>query len=191
MLLRGGEEVKLSKREGDIILLREDVIDEVGPDATRFTYLMQSVDTKLVFDLDVVVQRSMDNPVFYVQMAHARLAGIARNAAAKGVDAPAARHRSTSALLTHPREHDILTTLNDLPDVVVLDAAARRAPNKVTTWARELASAVHGFHHDCWVVADDVAPEPQPGPAVAGRSRPASGWSSPSTSLGVRRPEQM
>ncbi len=67
VLLRGGEEVKLSKRRGDIILLREDVIDEVGPDATRFTYLMQSVETKLVFDLDVVVQRSMDNPVFYVQ----------------------------------------------------------------------------------------------------------------------------
>ena len=92
-LLRGGAEVKLSKRKGDIILLREDVIDEVGPDATRFTYLMQSIDTKLVFDLDVVVQRSMDNPVFYVQMAHARLAGIARNAAGKGVAARAARDR--------------------------------------------------------------------------------------------------
>ena len=62
VLLRAGEEVKLSKRKGDIILLREDVIDEVGPDATRFTYLMQSIDTKLVFDLDVVVQQSMDNP---------------------------------------------------------------------------------------------------------------------------------
>ena len=89
--LRDGDEVKLSKRMGDIILLREDVIDEVGPDATRFTYLLQSIDTKLVFDLDVVVQRSMDNPVFYVQMAHARLAGIARNAAARGVT----RDRST------------------------------------------------------------------------------------------------
>jgi arginyl-tRNA synthetase len=157
VLLRGGQEVKLSKRKGDVILLREDVIDEVGPDATRFTYLMQSVDTKLVFDLDVVVQRSMDNPVFYVQMAHARLAGIARNAANKGIT----RQPLSSVdlgLLTHPREHEILGALNDLPDVVV-DAAARRAPNKLTTWARELASAVHGFHHDCWVVADDVAPE--------------------------------
>jgi arginyl-tRNA synthetase len=157
VLLRGGAEVKLSKRKGDIILLREDVIDEVGPDATRFTYLMQSVDTKLVFDLDVVVQRSMDNPVFYVQMAHARLAGIARNAAAKGVTRQPLETVDLGVLV-HPREHDIITTLNDLPGVV-LDAAARRAPNKLTTWSRELASAVHGFHHDCWVVADDVAAE--------------------------------
>lgn len=156
VLLRAGEEVKLSKRKGDIILLREDVIDEVGPDATRFTYLMQSIDTKLLFDLDVVVQRSMDNPVFYVQMAHARLAGIARNAAAKGVTRQPL-DTVDFTLLTHQREHEILTILNELPDVVV-DAADRRAPNKVTTWSRELASAVHGFHHDCWVVADDVPP---------------------------------
>jgi arginyl-tRNA synthetase len=149
--------VKLSKRKGDIILLREDVIDEVGPDATRFTYLMQSIDTKLLFDLDVVVQRSMDNPVFYVQMAHARLAGIARNAAAKGVTRQPLDTVDLT-LLIHQREQEILTILNELPDVVA-DAADRRAPNKVTTWSRELASAVHGFHHDCWVVADDVAPE--------------------------------
>ncbi len=157
VLLRGGEEVKLSKRKGDIILLREDVVDEVGPDATRFTYLMQSIDTKLVFDLDVVIQRSMDNPVFYVQMAHARLAGIARNAAAKGVTR-SPLDAVDLAVLTHQREHEILTVLNELPEVVS-DAAERRAPNKVSNWARELASAIHGFHHDCWVVADDVAPE--------------------------------
>src|SRR3954470_1197704 len=157
VLLRGGEEVKLSKRKGDIVLLREDMIEEVGPDATRFTYLMQSIDTKLVFDLDVVVQRSMDNPVFYVQMAHARLAGIARNAVGKGVE----RQPLTAAdlgVLVHQREHEILMLLNELPDMVA-DAAERRAPNKITTWARELASAVHGFHHDCWVVAEDVPPE--------------------------------
>jgi arginyl-tRNA synthetase len=157
VLLRAGEEVRLSKRRGDIILLREDVIDEVGPDATRFTYLMQSVETKLVFDLDVVVQRSMDNPVFYVQMAHARLAGIARNAAAKGVTR-LPLDSVDLGVLTHPREHEILTALNDLP-TVVLDACERRAPHKLATWSREMASAVHGFHHDCWVVADDVAPE--------------------------------
>ena len=157
VLLRNGEEVKLSKRRGDIILLREDVIGEVGSDATRFTYLLQSVDTKLVFDLDIVIQRSLDNPVFYVQMAHARLAGIARNAAAKGIER---RPLDTVdlGLLTHPREHEILTLLNDLPSVV-LDACDRRAPNKVVTWSRELAAAVHGFHHDCWVVAADVPPE--------------------------------
>jgi arginyl-tRNA synthetase len=157
VLLRNGEEVKLSKRRGDIILLREDVIDEVGPDATRFTYLLQSVDTKLVFDLDVVIQRSMDNPVFYVQMAHARLAGIARNAAAKGIERQPL-DTVDLGVLGHQREHDILTQLSDLP-TVVRDACERRAPNKVVTWSREMAAAVHGFHHDCWVVADDVPPE--------------------------------
>ena len=157
VLLRDGVEVKLSKRAGDIIELMVDVLDEVGPDATRFTYLQQSIDTKLLFDLDVVVQRTMDNPVFYVQMAHARLAGIARNAAAKGVDRrPLAE--VDLGVLVHQRELDILTLLNDLPDVVA-EAALRRAPNKIVTWVRDLAGAVHGFHHDCWVVADDVAPE--------------------------------
>ena len=142
-------EVKLSKRSGDIIELMADVLDEVGPDATRFTYLQQSIDTRLMFDLDVVVQRTMDNPVFYVQMAHARLAGIARNALAKGVvRRPLAD--VDLGLLVHQRELEILTLLNDLPDVVV-EATHRRAPNKVVTWVRDLAAAVHGFHHDCWV----------------------------------------
>ena len=156
-LLREGAEVKLSKRAGDIIELEADVLDEVGPDATRFTYLQQSIDTRLVFDLDVVVQRSMDNPVFYVQMAHARLAGIARNAAAKGVERPPLADTDLG-LLIHQRELDILALLDDLPEVVA-DACLRRAPNKLVTWVRELAGAVHGFHHDCWVVADDVPAE--------------------------------
>jgi arginyl-tRNA synthetase len=99
----------------------------------------------------------MDNPVFYVQMAHARLAGIARNAAAKGVE-----RQDLDAvdlgLLVHERELDILTLLNELPEVVA-DACTRRAPNKVVTWSRELAGAIHGFHHDCWVVAPDVPAE--------------------------------
>ena len=156
-LLRDGVGVKLSKRSGDIIELMADVLDEVGPDATRFTYLQQSIDTRLMFDLDIVVQRTMDNPVFYVQMAHARLAGIARNAHAKGVERrPLAE--VDLGLLAHQRELDILALLNDLPDVVE-EATQRRAPNKVVTWLRDLAAAVHGFHHDCWVIADDVPPE--------------------------------
>ncbi|HET9602575.1 MAG TPA: arginine--tRNA ligase [Acidimicrobiales bacterium] len=156
-LLRDGVGVKLSKRSGDIIELMADVLDEVGPDATRFTYLQQSIDTRLMFDLDIVVQRTMDNPVFYVQMAHARLAGIARNAHAKGVERrPLAE--VDLGLLAHQRELDILALLNDLPDVV-REATQRRAPNKVVTWLRDLAAAVHGFHHDCWVIADDVPPE--------------------------------
>jgi arginyl-tRNA synthetase len=157
VLLRGGQEVKQSKRRGDLILLKEDVLDEVGPDAARFTYLLQSIDTRLLFDLDVVVQQSMDNPVFYVQMAHSRLAGIARNASAKGVERRPLADVDLG-LLVHEREHEILTVLDELPGVV-LDACEKRAPHKLTAWSRQLAAAVHGFHHDCWVVGDDVAPE--------------------------------
>jgi arginyl-tRNA synthetase len=156
-LLRGGEEVKLSKRRGDIILLREDVLDEVGPDAARFTYLQQSIDTRLLFDLDVVVQRTMDNPVFYVQMAHARLAGIARTAAGKGIER-LPLDQVDLGLLRHQREQDLLALLNELPEVV-REAANKRAPHRLVAWAREFATAVHGFHHDCWVVSDEVPPE--------------------------------
>jgi arginyl-tRNA synthetase len=156
VLIRGGAEVRLSRRAGDIISLAE-VIDEVGADATRFTYLLNSIDTKLTFDLDLVVQRTMDNPVFYVQMAHARLWGITRNAAEKGVVRNAIDSVDLT-LLQHPREIALVDALVSLPDAM-RDSAERRSPNRISTWARELAAAVHGFHHDCWVVSDDVSPE--------------------------------
>ena len=143
-LLTAAQEVKLSKRKGDVILLREDVIDEVGPDATRFTYLMQSVDTKLVFDLDVVVQRSMDNPVFYVQMAHARLSSIFRVAARapetaspSGVDL---------AALDEPEELTLMKELADFPSLVT-GAAAALEPHRVTGYLEGLARVVHAWYH--------------------------------------------
>ena len=99
----------------------------------------------------------MDNPVFYVQMAHARLAGIVRRAGEAGA------HRRALDLvdlgqLGHERELDVLRSLSELPDVVA-GAAADRAPHRVTTWVRELAGTVHGFYHDCYVIGDGVAPE--------------------------------
>jgi arginyl-tRNA synthetase len=155
-LEREGEEVKISKRTGDIIELR-DLLDEVGPDAVRLTYLLQSIDSRQVVDLGVLVQQSMDNPVFYVQMAHARLAGIVRRAAETGVlRAPLAE--ADLSLLVHERELELLRSLADLPDVLPV-AVADRAPHRITTWVRELAGAVHGFYHDCYVVAPSVPPE--------------------------------
>jgi len=156
VLLRGGEEVKLSKRTGDIIELL-DVVDEVGADATRFTYLLQSIDTKLVFDLDVVTRQSMDNPVFYVQYAHARICSIMRTAAERGVVRRPLAEVGLD-LLVHERELELLRVLGELPDVVA-EACVNRAPNKVTAWVRELAGAFHGFFHDCYVMSDTVAPE--------------------------------
>ena len=155
-LVRAGEEVRLSKRTGDIIELRE-VIDEVGPDAARLTFLLQSIDTSLVFDFDVVKSQAMDNPVFYVQMAHARIRSIDRVAAERGVERlPLAD--VDLALLVHERELDVLRALSELPDVVAL-AAKERAPHKVATWVRELAGTVHGFYHDCYVLGEGIAPE--------------------------------
>jgi arginyl-tRNA synthetase len=154
-LERGGEEVKISKRTGDIIELR-DLLDEVGADAVRLTYLLQSIDSRQAIDLGVLVEQSMDNPVFYVQMAHARLAGIVRRAGEEGVGrAPVAD--ADLSLLVHERELEVLRTLGELPDVLGL-AVADRAPHRVTTWVRELAGAVHGFYHDCYVVAPSVPP---------------------------------
>lgn len=152
-LVENGQNVKLSKRAGSLIELR-DLIEVAGPDATRLTYLLQSVDSRQTVDLAVVTSEAMDNPVYYVQMAHARIAGIARRAAEQGVVRVHLAEADLS-LLTDERELEVLRVLSDLPPVVLL-AAAERAPHKVTTWVRELAGAFHGFYHDCYVIHPDV-----------------------------------
>ncbi|MFN8053057.1 MAG: arginine--tRNA ligase [Acidimicrobiales bacterium] len=152
-LLKAGEEVKISKRTGDIIELR-DVIEEVGADATRLVYLLQSIDSPQTVDLAVIASQSMDNPVFYVQMAHARLCSIAARAAERGIATPPLAEVDLAPLV-HARELDVLRLLNSLPSVIEL-AARERAPHKVTTWLRELASEIHGFYHDCPILRDDV-----------------------------------
>lgn len=155
-LMREGDEVKLSKRTGDIIELR-DIIDEVGADATRFTYLLQSLDSPQTVDLDLIVSKTMDNPVFYVQMAHARLCSVDRVAAERGFVRPPLESVDLSPL-THEREAEILRLLGDYPVQVEL-AARDRAPHKLTTWVRELAAATHGWYHDCPILRDDVPTE--------------------------------
>jgi arginyl-tRNA synthetase len=155
-LERGGKEVRLSKRTGELVELRE-VIDEVGPDAARLTFLLQSVDTKQTFDLEVVASQAMENPVFYVQMAHARIAGIARVAGEHGVER-LPLGATDLALLTHERELEVLRKLSELPETLAV-ALADRAPHKITTWVRELADRFHGFYHDCYVIHPDVSAE--------------------------------
>ena len=155
-LLKDGEPMKLSKRAGTVVELR-DIIDEVGTDAARLTYLLQSIDSRQTVDLAEVASEGMDNPVFYVQMAHARIHGITRKAAEAGFtrgDLAAA----DLTLLTHERELDVLRSLSELPDIVRI-ATTDRAPHKVTTWVRELANSFHGFYHDCYVVGDGVSAE--------------------------------
>jgi len=153
-LMRGGQEVRLSKRAGDVVTLAE-VLDEVGPDAARLTFLLQSIDTKQVFDIDLVRSQAMENPVFYVQYAHARISSIGRVAAERGLERRPLEEVDLS-LLTHERELDVLRSLAELPDVV-LSACVDRAPHKVSTWVRELAGRFHGFYHDCYVMGTDVS----------------------------------
>ncbi|MGI9623075.1 MAG: arginine--tRNA ligase [Acidimicrobiales bacterium] len=155
-LLRDGEEVKLSKRTGDIIELRE-LVDEIGADATRFTYLLQSVDSPQTFDLAVAASKAMENPVFYVQMAHARLRSIQRKTSEAGIERRVLSEVELSRL-THERELEILRQLHEFADIVEI-AAREMAPHKVANWLREFAAAVHGFYHDCYVMGDGVDPE--------------------------------
>lgn len=152
-LVRGGEEVRMSKRTGDMIELRE-VIDEVGADAARLTFLLQSPDTTQTFDIDVVKSQAMENPVFYIQMAYARIRSIKRKATELQVERRPLAEADLS-LLTHERELEVLRSLSELPDTVLL-ACTDRAPHKVGTWVRELAGAFHGFYHDCYVMGDDI-----------------------------------
>ncbi len=168
-----GEEVKISKRSGNLITL-EDLLDEVGVDAVRLTYLLQSVDSPQTVDLDLIVAQSNENPVFYVQMANVRVHSIGRVAAERGIEQLPLGQVDLS-LLTHERELEILRQLFVLPDVVEL-AARERAPHKITTWVRELAGAVHGFYHDCPILSPDTSDD----------LRQARWWLAESAGTGLR-----
>jgi arginyl-tRNA synthetase len=147
---------RMSKRAGNAIPLSE-LVDDIGPGAFRFLSLMSSIDNSTALDLDVVRKQTMENPVFYVQMAHARIAGIGRTAAEKDVER-GPLDRTDLGLLTHERELEVLRSLSELPDVVEA-ACAERAPHKIAAWVRELAGRFHGFYHDCYVIGEDVSAE--------------------------------
>ncbi len=155
-LERDGVEVQMSGRLGDMVSLDE-VIDEVGPDAARYTFLTQSMDTKQKVDLGALAEKSMDNPVHYVQYATARINQLAKNAESTG-RARGALAETDLSLLTNERELEVLRALSTFSEIVAI-AARERAPHKITTWLRELASAFHGFYHDCYVVGDGVSAE--------------------------------
>jgi arginyl-tRNA synthetase len=147
-LVRDGQPVKMSKRAGTIITL-EDLVDAVGVDAARYTLARSSVDQVLEIDLDLISSRTNENPVFYVQYAHARLASLARNAAGLGVkDDP---DGADLALLTHPREGDLIRTLGEFPRVLS-SAAGLREPHRVARYLEELAGAYHRFYDTCRVL---------------------------------------
>ncbi len=147
---------RMSKRAGNAVDL-DDLVDDIGPDAMRLLSLVNSIDQATTVDLDKVRAESRDSPVYYVQMAYARIAGISREAAKRNVVRRPLDEADLS-LLTHERELDLVRSLSELPDVVA-EGCAERAPHKVTTWVRELADRFHGFYHDCYVLHPDVPDE--------------------------------
>jgi arginyl-tRNA synthetase len=146
-LKRGGEDVRMSKRKGEFVTLRE-LLDEVGPDAIRFMLLTCTVDSTVDFDLELAVEQSDKNPVYYVQYAHARIVSILRHAADLGWDVTIPGDVS---LLNHESELALIRKMLELPEVVAL-AAEQLAPHHLTFYAKELAAVFHVFYRDCRVV---------------------------------------
>jgi arginyl-tRNA synthetase len=157
-LFRDGEPVRMSKRSGEMVTLQE-VIDEVGADAARYFLLMRSTDTTLDFDLGLAVRETADNPVFYVQYAHARICSILRMAAQEHGEAsvaPEALAAADMARLVAPDERQLMLKLASFPDEVAAAALARE-PYRLPRYAQELATAFHQFYASCRVLTDDTA----------------------------------
>ena len=163
-LLRGGEPVRMSKRAGETIDLDE-VLEEVGTDVVRYHFLRQGLDTTVDFDLAVVAAQSMENPVYYVQYAHARIASVLRNADERGFD-PGEGDDADLSLLTHPAELALLTAMAGLP-LVVAEAAELRATQRLARYAEELAGTFHRFYTECRILAPASGDADAPGAEVA------------------------
>jgi arginyl-tRNA synthetase len=147
-IMEGGEEVKLSKRAGTIITL-EELVEKVGVDAARYTLIRYPVDTPMVMDIDVLKRNTNENPVYYVQYAHARIAAVLRNAAELKI--PAGLENFDPAQLSHDRENELLGSLAEFPRIVA-GAAELREPHRVARYLEELAGVYHGFYADCRVL---------------------------------------
>ena len=147
-IMEGGEEVKLSKRAGTIITL-EELVEKVGVDAARYTLIRYPVETPMVMDLDILTRNTNENPVYYVQYAHARIAGVLRNC--EELKISMSTKDFDPALLTHDRENELIATLADFPRIVE-GSAQLREPHRVARYLEELAGVYHGFYSDCRVL---------------------------------------
>ena len=143
-LLRGGVEVKMSKRTGSFITMRE-VIDEVGADAAKFFFLMRDSRTHLDFDLELATQRSADNPVYYVQYAHARISSLWRVATERGIPRPSAIEADLS-VLTDPDELGLIRKLSAFPEILQTSATTFE-PHRITYYLQQLAALLHTFYN--------------------------------------------
>ncbi len=148
-LRRGQEIVRASKRSGDVVTLQE-LVDEVGPDPCRYNFLSRSADSQMDFDIELAKKHSVDNPVYYVQYAHARIASILKNAAERGIREGSAN----TALLKDEAELSLLRVLSRMPEVVE-EVARTLQPHHLPYYAQELATAFHAFYKRCRVLNDE------------------------------------
>ncbi len=160
-LMRNGQEVRMGKRSGNIVTL-DDVVDEVGSDATRFVLISRSIDTKIVFDLDLVKKQSDENPVYYVQYAHARICSILRKSKEEIGDSrtemstPNLQSPISNYTFSHPSELALIRKLLELEEVVE-QVATQLQPHHLATYAQSLAATFSAFYRDCHVLGE--APE--------------------------------
>jgi arginyl-tRNA synthetase len=153
-LVRAGQPARMSKRAGEIATV-DDLLDEVGRDAFRYTMLRFALDTPIEFDVEAVTRQSMDNPVYYVQYAHARISSVLRQGRETGFT-PLSVEEADLGLLRHPMEAALLRRLAAFEELVLL-AASQRAPHRLTRYAEDLAAAFHRFYAECRVLSDDHA----------------------------------
>ncbi|WZY00122.1 arginine--tRNA ligase [Bacillus sp. FSL W7-1360] len=146
-LFQGGEKVKMSKRTGKAVTL-QDLLAEVGVDATRYFFAMRSPDAHLDFDMDLAVSKSNENPVYYIQYAHARVCSMLRQGESLGLIAD---ETADLSLISTEKEYDLLKVMGDFP-AVVAEAATRRSPSRLTNYAYDLAQALHSFYNVTRVV---------------------------------------
>ncbi|MFY1991505.1 arginine--tRNA ligase [Achromobacter xylosoxidans] len=150
-VMRGGQEVKISKRAGSYVTMR-DLIDWVGRDAVRYFLIQRRADTEFVFDVDLALSKSDENPVYYIQYAHARICSVINNAGMPAADVAAA----DASLLTAPSEFALMQRLAEFPHVVAL-AAQELAPHHIAFWLRDCAADFHGWYNAERVLVDDTA----------------------------------
>lgn len=151
-LYRNGQLVKMSKRTGESVTLAE-LIEEVGTDAARFFFIMRSIDSQLDFDLDLAKSQTSENPVYYIQYAHARIASIFRQAKEAGIPMPA---NAKLSVLKEEAEIDLIKKIGEYPEEIE-EAARERAPHHIARYAHELAGLFHTFYNQCRIVG--VEPE--------------------------------
>jgi arginyl-tRNA synthetase len=149
-IVESGERAQMSKRSGDFVSLDE-LLDDIGADATRWFMLWRSHDTTVDLDLDLARRQSNDNPVYYVQYAHARIASILRKAGQQTEEVAGGAGMATPGTALEPTERGLIKRLLEFPDEVC-EAAERRAPHRICTYATAVAADFHGFYRDCQVV---------------------------------------